>query len=150
MKLSDLSSEARFPVYGASGLVGYHDSYQTEKEAVAIIKDGAGIGRVTKLPEKSSVLGTMQLLEPNEGVSNSYLFYYLSHLSLGRSFTGSTIPHIYFKNYGNCLFPNVSYENQCKIAKKLDGICESIKFKNAQEDKLDSLVKSRFSGEATA
>ena len=74
----------------------------------------------------------------------SYLFYYLSHLNLGRSFTGSTIPHIYFKNYCNASFPNISYENQCKIAKKLDEICELIKTKNIQKDKLESLVKSRF------
>ena len=149
LKLSDLSPEGDFPVYGASGLVGYRNSYQTEKESVAIIKDGAGIDRVTMLPKKSSVLGTMQVLEPNDGISNSYLFYYLSHLNLGKSFTGSTIPHIYFKNYGNCLFPNASYENQCKIAEKLNEICELIKYKNTQTDILNSLVKSRFSGEAT-
>ena len=149
LKLSDLKKHGAFPVFGASGLVGYRDCFQSEKEAVAIIKDGAGIGRVSMLPKHSSVLGTMQMLEPKEGISNSYLFYYLSHLKLGKSFTGSTIPHIYFKNYSDSSFPDVSYNQQCQVAEKLDAIRKSIEQKNNQLSILDSLVKSRFSGEAS-
>ena len=144
LKLSDLKKHGAFPVFGASGLVGYRDFFQSEKEAVAIIKDGAGIGRVSMLPKHSSVLGTMQMLEPKEGISNSYLFYYLSHLKLGKSFTGSTIPHIYFKNYSDSSFPDVSYNQQCQVAEKLDAIRKSIEQKSNQLSILDSLVKSRF------
>ena len=144
LKLSDLNKHGAFPVFGASGLVGYRDCFQSEKEAVAIIKDGAGIGRVSMLPKHSSVLGTMQMLEPKEGISNSYLFYFLSHLKLGKSFTGSTIPHIYFKNYSDFSFPDVSYNQQCQVAEKLDAIRKSIEQKNNQLSNLDSLVKSRF------
>ncbi len=144
LKLSDLKKHGAFPVFGASGLVGYRDCFQSEKEAVAIIKDGAGIGRVSMLPKHSSVLGTMQMLEPKEGISNSYLFYFLSHLKLGKSFTGSTIPHIYFKNYSDFSFPDVSYNQQCQVAEKLDAIRKSIEQKNNQLSDLDSLVKSRF------
>lgn len=144
LKLSDLKKHGAFPVFGASGLVGYRDCFQSEKEAVAIIKDGAGIGRVSMLPKHSSVLSTMQMLEPKEGISNSYLFYFLSHLKLGKSFTGSTIPHIYFKNYSDFSFPDVSYNQQCQVAEKLDAIRKSIEQKNNQLSDLDSLVKSRF------
>lgn len=144
LKLSDLKKHGAFPVFGASGLVGYRDFFQSEKEAVAIIKDGAGIGRVSMLPKHSSVLGTMQMLEPKEGISNSYLFYYLSHLKLRKSFTGSTIPHIYFKNYSDSSFPDVSYNQQCQVAEKLDAIRKSIEQKSNQLSILDSLIKSRF------
>lgn len=144
LKLSDLKKHGAFPVFGASGLIGYRDCFQSEKEAVAIIKDGAGIGRVSMLPKHSSVLGTMQMLEPKEGISNSYLFYFLSHLNLGKSFTGSTIPHIYFKNYSDSSFPDVSYNQQCQVAEKLDAIRKSIEQKNNQLSVLESLVKSRF------
>lgn len=150
LKLSDLKKHGAFPVFGASGLVGYRDCFQSEKEAVAIIKDGAGIGRVSMLPKHSSVLGTMQMLEPKEGISNSYLFYFLSHLKLGKSFTGSTIPHIYFKNYSDFSFPDVSYNQQCQVAEKLDAIRKSIEQKNNQLSDLDFLVKSRFSREVRA
>lgn len=144
LKLSDLNKHGAFPVFGASGLVGYRDCFQSEKEAVAIIKDGAGIGRVSMLPKHSSVLGTMQMLEPKKGISNSYLFYFLSHLKLGKSFTGSTIPHIYFKNYSDFSFPDVPYNQQCQVAEKLDAIRKSIEQKNNQLSNLDALVKSRF------
>lgn len=150
LKLSDLETSGNYQVFGASGLVGYRKSFQTGKESVGVIKDGAGIGRVTILPKHSSVLGTMQILEPKEGISNSYLFFFLSHLNLGKSFTGSTIPHIYFKNYCKAQFPEISYKKQCEIAGKLKKISELIGVKRKQETKLDSLVKSRFSGEARA
>ena len=144
LKLSDLETSGNYQVFGASGLVGYRNSFQTGKESVGVIKDGAGIGRVTILPKHSSVLGTMQILEPKEGISNSYLFFFLSHLNLGKSFTGSTIPHIYFKNYCKAQFPEISYKKQCEIAGKLKKISELIGVKRKQETKLDSLVKSRF------
>ena len=149
LKLSDLETSGNYQVFGASGLVGYRNSFQTGKESVGVIKDGAGIGRVTILPKHSSVLGTMQILEPKEGISNSYLFFFLSHLNLGKSFTGSTIPHIYFKNYCKAQFPEISYKKQCEIAGKLEKISELIGVKRKQETKLDSLVKSRFSGEVS-
>lgn len=144
LKLSDLKKHGAFPVFGASGLVGYRDCFQSEKEAVAIIKDGAGIGRVSMLPKHSSVLGTMQMLEPKKGISNSYLFYFLSHLKLGKSFTGSTIPHIYFKNYSDFSFPDVSYNQQCQVAEKLDAIRKSIEQKSNQ---LSDLTKSKKKSE---
>lgn len=149
LKLSDLEPTGNYQVFGASGFVGYRNSFQTAKESVGIIKDGAGVGRVTVLPRNSSVLGTMQILEPKEGISNSYLFFFLSHLNLGRSFAGSTIPHIYFKNYCKAQFPEITYDKQCEVANELEEISKLIATKRKQNTKFDSLVKSRFSGEVT-
>lgn len=144
LKLSQVNDNGQFPVYGASGIVGYRDDFQIDCPSVAIIKDGAGIGRVSLLPEKSSVLGTMEAFVPNADISNEYLYFYLTHLKLGRSFTGSTIPHIYFKNYKNSVFPDESFENQGKIAGDLSSILNEIVKKKNQIDYFVSLVKSLF------
>ena len=77
LKLSDVAESGKYPVFGAAGLVGYRNTYQTDLPSVAIIKDGAGIGRVSLLPKNSSVLGTMQMLTPNADVDNVFLYYYL-------------------------------------------------------------------------
>lgn len=146
LKLSQVNDNGQFPVFGASGIVGYQDNFQIDCPSVAIIKDGAGIGRVSLLPEKSSVLGTMEAFVPNADISNEYLYFYLTHLKLGRSFTGSTIPHIYFKNYKNSVFPDESFENQGKIAGDLSSILNEIVKKKNQMDYFVSLVKSLFVG----
>lgn len=46
-----------YPIYGASGYIGNVDFYHQELPYVAIVKDGAGIGRTVLLPAKSSVIG---------------------------------------------------------------------------------------------
>lgn len=144
LKLSDVTESGKYPVFGAAGLVGYRNTYQTDLPSVAIIKDGAGIGRVSLLPKNSSVLGTMQMLTPNVDVDNVFLYYYLTHLHLGKSFTGSTIPHIYFKNYGASSFPNFKHDEQVRIAIDLTNISNAIENKHVQLNMLDGLVKSRF------
>ena len=150
LKLSDVAESGKYPVFGAAGLVGYRNTYQTDLPSVAIIKDGAGIGRVSLLPKNSSVLGTMQMLTPNADVDNVFLYYYLTHLHLGKTFTGSTIPHIYFKNYGSLSFPKFKHDEQVRIAIDLTNISNAIENKHVQLNMLDGLFKSRLRGEARA
>ena len=54
--------EGMYPIYGASGFIKNIDFYEQEKPYVAVVKDGAGVGRVMILPAKSSVIGTMQYI----------------------------------------------------------------------------------------
>ena len=89
-----------YPIYGASGFITNVDFYQQENSYIAVVKDGAGIGRIMKLPAKSSVIGTMQYIIPNDTVDISYLAFAMEHMNLSKYFTGATIPHIYFKDYG--------------------------------------------------
>ena len=56
-----------YPLFSAKGLFKHISFYHQEKKYLAIIKDGAGIGRVTEHPAKSSIVGTMQYLIPKEG-----------------------------------------------------------------------------------
>lgn len=90
-----------YPIYGAAGYIGNIDFYHQEKPYVAIVKDGAGIGRTTLHPAKSSVIGTMQYLLPKDNVLPEYLCYVVRHMHLEKYFTGATIPHIYFRDYKN-------------------------------------------------
>ena len=72
--------EGIYPIYGASGFIKNVDFYHRDKPYIAIVKDGAGVGRVMKLPAKSSVIGTMQYIIPNDGVDVGYLAYALEHM----------------------------------------------------------------------
>lgn len=92
----------------------------------------------------TSVLGTMQALIPNPNVERDYLLYLVRSLRLGEGFSGSTIPHIYFKDFGKIEVPLPSLEVQKRIVSRLGLIEAQIEQAEAQITQLDQLVKSRF------
>ena len=133
-----------YPVYGASGFIANVDFYQQENPYIAVVKDGAGIGRVMKLPAKSSVIGTMQYIIPNSNVDIGYLAYAMEHMNLSKYFTGATIPHIYFKDYQREELALPSLHEQQRMADILDRVTGLISLRKQQLAKLDELVKARF------
>lgn len=114
------NEDGDYPVYGAKGFVQNVSFFHQEKEYLAIIKDGAGIGRVSKHPEKSSVVATMQYLIPKEGFDISFVEYFLNSIDFEKHRNGSTIPHIYFKDYKSEPFPILPLPEQKRIVAILD------------------------------
>ena len=119
---SDVCKNGTYPVYGANGIVGYLDNYNTEKEAVYIIKDGSGVGTVSYVTGKCSATGTLNTLQAKEGYSLQYLYYMLKVFNFEPYKTGMTIPHIYFKDYGKAKIFCPSYTEQLKYARLLSAI----------------------------
>ncbi len=109
-----------FPLFGAQGFVQNVSFFQQEKEYLAVIKDGAGIGRISKHPPKSSVLATMQYIIPKDGFNIDFIKYFLEGIDFEKFRNGSTIPHIYFKDYKNVAFPNLPLPEQLRIVAILD------------------------------
>lgn len=140
------TNEGEYPIYGAGGHIKNVDFYHRDKPYIAIVKDGAGIGRTMLLPEKSSVIGTMQyiLLKEDSKVDLHYLYYAIVHMNLGKYFSGATIPHIYFKDYQKepLNLPDMCEQQQiATIFEKLDVLTAK---RSEQLKNLDELVKSRF------
>ena len=133
-----------YPIYGASGFIKNVDFYHQEKPYVAVVKDGAGVGRVMLLPAKSSVIGTMQYIIPNDDVNVEYLAYALEKMDLAKYYSGATIPHIYFKDYCMEELPVHSADEQRQIASILNQVSILIDLRKQQLSKLDELVKARF------
>lgn len=144
LRQKDVSNDGPYAVYGASGLVGTMASFQNAVPYVAVVKDGAGVGRASACEAKTSVLGTMQALIPSEGIDRDYLLHLVRSLHLGDGFSGSTIPHIYFKDYGELPVRLHSPAEQKRIVDIFASIERQIKVSKQQLDQLDSLVKSRF------
>ncbi len=113
-------------IYGASGILKKVDFYEEENDYVSIIKDGAGVGRIVYCKGKSSVLGTMEIIKPKIQLNTYFLYCLLENIDFTKYITGSTIPHIYFKDYKNedCGIP--SLPEQTKIANFLSAIDEKI------------------------
>ena len=133
-----------YGIYGASGYIKDVDFYHQDKPYIAVVKDGAGIGRTMLLPEKTSVIGTMQYLIPNDDVCVEYLYYAVTYMNLAKFFSGATIPHIYFRDYQKEKLTLLTIEEQRKIADNLRKIDRLIELCGGILQKLDVLVKSRF------
>lgn len=132
-----------YEIYGASGFIKKVDFYHQEKPYIAIVKDGAGVGRTMLLPAKSSVIGTMQYILPNDDIDIRYLYYAIDNMNLGKYYMGAAIPHIYFKDYQSEKLPVRDIQEQKQIADVLAKTDALIANRKAQLIKLDELVKSR-------
>lgn len=141
-ELDDLNGD--YEIFGASGLIKKIDYYISEVPYIGIVKDGSGVGRVNSYPAKSSLIGTMQYIVPNNDVDLQFLMYGLRSLNLGNLYRGAAIPHIYFKEYKEFELNVPSKEEQQKIAAELDTIQSAIDNKKQQLSLLDEAVKSEF------
>ena len=144
MQKDIVDKNGKYPVYGASGRIGSMETYQQEHQTVAVVKDGAGIGRTMLLPEKSSVIGTMQYLIPKNCIESEYLYYVVKYMHLEKYFSGATIPHIYFRDYKTEEFNLHDKMEQREIVSTLKRIEAIISNRQEQLTKLDELVKARF------
>lgn len=122
LKQSDvIDKTGEYPIYGAAGYIGNVDFYHQDQPYVAVVKDGAGIGRTSLYPAESSVIGTMQYLLPKENVLPEYLCYVVKYMHLEKYFTGATIPHIYFVVREE-LAPLIEPENDEVTALRFDAL----------------------------
>ena len=136
--------EGKFAIYGASGLIKYIDEFECAEEYVAVVKDGAGVGRTLFLPAETSVIGTLQYLLPKDNIVPKYLYYAVKNMHLEKYRTGATIPHIYFKDYQNERFQLLDKEEQMKVVRRLDKLEMVLQKKDEQLKNMESLIKSRF------
>ena len=133
---SDVYENGTYPVYGANGIVGYLDNYNTENEAIYIIKDGSGVGTVSYVTGKCSTTGTLNTLQAKEGYSLQYLYYILKVFNFEPYKTGMAIPHIYFKDYGKAKIFCPSYTKQLQYARLLSAIDDKV---STEQNSLASL-----------
>ena len=129
----------KYKVYGASGLLQTLDSYNQGESYTAIVKDGAGVGRLMWCEAESSVLGTLNIIKPKLNGSSKFLHYLLHTINFQRYSIGSTIPHVYFSDYSkHKLVVPESIEEQQKNATFLATLDDKI---TAEKSKLTATRK---------
>jgi type I restriction enzyme S subunit len=135
-KSSELGEESEFLVYGADGIIGTNKKFQNKNPYMAMVKDGAGVGRIFKCNPKSSILATLDSIETKSPNNYEYVYQLLSNLDLSKFVIGSTIPHLYFNDYSKTktLIPHP--DEQAKIANCLSSIDVSI---NTEEKRIKLL-----------
>lgn len=125
-----------YKIYGATGYLKSVDFYNEEKEYIAIVKDGAGVGRLLLCEAKTSVLGTLDIISNNEGIDLKFLYYILSSIDFSKYTTGSTIPHIYYKDYALETIELPCFDEQLKISSILSSIDKKIEIEKGTLNQL--------------
>ena len=117
-----VSATGSYPVYGATGLIGYTNNYAYNGESILIVKDGSGVGSLFYVNDHFSVIGTLNYLTAYEEHSILYLYYALMAFNFTPYITGMAIPHIYFKDYEKAKLFYPSIEKRIRIASLLHNI----------------------------
>ena len=143
-----LENNGEYKLYGATGLIKCIDFYEINVPYIAIVKDGAGVGRITLCDENSSILGTMQALIAKEDFDLKFSYYSLNKINFNKYVIGSTIPHIYFKDYSKETIFVPSLNEQKKISTFISLIDKKIelmekKYKTLQKYK-SALIQQIF------
>ena len=140
----EYEGEEIYPLFDANKLICKIDRYSFEDIYISIIKDGAGVGRIRLLPGKSSIVGTMGGIQSKDStiVSTHFIYYFLQIIKFSKYISGSTIPHIYFKDYGNEIVTLPDVNEQEKIV----SFFSSVDYKLERESqKLEKLLKQKQS-----
>lgn len=136
--------QGEYPIYGATGLIKNVSFYHQDKPYLSIVKDGSGVGRVTKMDAYTSVIGTLQYLLPKEGIDLYYLHYSLMSVNFKKYVAGAAIPHIYYKDYKNEPFLWMPLPEQKRIVEILDETFAAIDKAKANVEKNLQNAKDLF------
>ncbi len=130
-----------YPIFDANKLVTKTNVYDVEEPYVSIIKDGSRAGYVEKRQGKSSVIGTMGYVIPNESDVN-FIYAVMQSIDFSKYIKGTTIPHLYFKDYGdlNLYIPNI--EEQRAIGFYFEKIDNLITLHQREVDQLKNMKKT--------
>ena len=115
-QFNECNLSGKYKVFDVNKEIACIDEFDQLNEYISIIKDGAGIGRTEIRPEKSSVIGTMGYIK---SINSDIYFVYslIKNVKWNKYKNGSTIPHVYYKDYGNEKFFIPNKDEQAKIGK---------------------------------
>ena len=137
----DVNENGNYDLYDANSLIGKTNKGCMEEDYITIIKDGAGVGRTRLLPKNSMFLGTMGALT-SQNSDLDFLYQLISNADLGKSYTGSTIPHIYFKDYRKNIYSIPCFKEQQKIGSYFKNLDHLITLHQRKLETLKKLKKS--------
>ena len=135
-------NNGKYKIYGASGLLKYVDFYNEKNDYISIVKDGAGVGRVSLCDKESSVLGTLDIIKEKERINLKFVYLLLTRIHFEKYIVGSTIPHIYYKDYSLEKVKIPCLEEQTKIANFLSSIDKKIENTKTQLEKTKEFKKA--------
>ena len=135
-ELSDIPTASHtYPCYGGNGLRGYVNHYNTEGNFILVGRQGALCGNVKEV--KGKFYATEHAVVTNGyGLTNlQWAYYFLWALDLNQYATATAQPGLAVSNIIEVLIPLPPFEEQIRIASKIDNTLQYVdSFTKAQKD----------------
>ena len=148
-----------FPVFGANGVIGFHDKYLYENPMVLISCRGAYSGKINFSPPKSFITNNSLVLsiKQNEELDKNYLFYSLCAAKKNKLITGTAQPQVTINNAVELNIPLPPKPTQLAIVSKIEELFSELEkgienlFTAKQQLKTyrQSVLKWAFEGKLT-
>lgn len=154
--VKDLKNEG-YPVYGANGIIGFHNEFNHEKETLLIGCRGS-CGEIHISQPKSYINGNAMCLdELSDDILLYYLYYFLKSYNFKSIISGSTQPQITQIGLRKVEIPIPPIGTQQTIVNKIESLFAEIdagiyNLKTAAQQiqqYRQSLLKNAFNGELT-
>lgn len=138
-----------YPYYGANGIQDYVNRYIFDDELVLLAEDGGNFGSETKpiayrVSGKCWVNNHAHVLKAKSCIDIDYLCYSLMFYDVSSLVNGATRQKLTQKDMRNMIILLRDREEQIYIVKLLNSIISIIEKRNKQLEKLDELIKSKF------
>ncbi len=128
----DIDINGNYQLFDANNAIGTVSSYISNKPYISIIKDGAGVGRIRLLKPYTNCVSTLGILLNTDTTNIQYIYYLLQQVNFSIYIVGSTIPHIYYKDYSSIILNIPCLEEQTKIADFLSAFDRKLDNQKAQ------------------
>ncbi len=91
----ELTTNGKYWVYGANGIIGRYNSYNHENSEIYITCRGASCGNVGRTLPQSWITGNAMIIQPKlDYMCNEYIYQYLKLINLQMIISGSAQPQI--------------------------------------------------------
>jgi len=152
----NIANTGEHPVYGANGIIGYHDRY-THKDEILVIGCRGSVGNTRFSKCKSFITHNCLTIEPSNDIEKRFLRYAINASNLTNVITGTSQPQITITNIEKLDIPFPDMDQQKRIADKLDVLLAKVKDCQTRLGKIplilkrfrQSILASAFSGELT-
>ena len=138
---TQISTNAKYPVFGGNGLRGYTDTYNFDGACAVIGRQGAYCGNVKFFSGKAYMTEHAVVAEPTEQHNARFLAYKLALMDLGKYAGQSAQPGLSVATIGDLDINMPSLCEQNRIANVLGSIEERIENNNAICAELEAMAK---------
>jgi type I restriction enzyme, S subunit len=129
------------PVFGSSGVTGYHDEYLCEGPGIIIGRKGT-VGSVKYCETNFFVIDTAYYISLKQELNWRWLYFVLSSLGLPNLNAATGVPGLSRPDAVSLFCPLPPIDEQNAIAEKLDSTINFILTKYSKITKLENLKKS--------
>ena len=145
---------ARYPVYGAGGVIGYYDKCVSEDKVSLVTCRGNGSGTVWRTREAAFITNNSLIVAPFDDFSSWEYFFVeklLKHSNIAGVISGSAQPQITIEGLSTVqtlVPPETSISLFCELARPINELIDLLESKNSSlRDARDLLLPRLVSGE---